>query len=82
MDIENAIHSFSKAIENRQNVAEALLQRAKAYLIQGECEKAAEDYNKALELDPEYVIKKLEINTLKESNHIDIFGFTEQNNYE
>ena len=65
MDIDNAIDSFSKAIENKQNVAEAHLHRAEAYLISGDCEKASADYRKALDLDPEYYKKYLNINPKK-----------------
>ena len=65
MDIENAIDSFSKAIENKQNVAEAHLHRAEAYLISGDCEKASEDYRKAFDMDSEYYKKYLNITPKK-----------------
>jgi tetratricopeptide (TPR) repeat protein len=61
LDIDRAIHSYTKAIEDNQNAVEAYLQRAKAYLLMDACDKAADDYKKAFELDPEYVKKRLNI---------------------
>ncbi len=82
LDIENAIHSFSEAIEKKQKIVDAYLHRAQAYLIAGECEKAAEDYSKAIELDPEYVKKQLNIISNEKSNHSTVFDFTNPKYYE
>lgn len=61
LDTERAIYSFTKAIENNQNNVEAYLQRAKAYLLNNEFEKSSADYKKAIEIDPDYVKKRLNI---------------------
>ena len=82
LDIENAIHAFSEAIEKKQTEVDAYLHRAKAYLIAGNCEKAAEDYSRAYELDPEYVKKKLNIDSNKQSGHSAVFDYTDLNYYE
>ena len=82
LDIENAIHAFSEAIEKKHNEVDAYLHRAKAYLISGNCEKAAEDYSRAYELDPEYVKKKLKIDSNKQSGHSTVLDYTDPNYYE
>jgi tetratricopeptide (TPR) repeat protein len=82
LDIENAIQAFSEAIEKKHNEVDAYLHRAKAYLISGNCEKAAEDYSRAYELDPEYVEKKLNIESYKQSGHSTVYEFTDTKYYE
>jgi tetratricopeptide (TPR) repeat protein len=61
LDTERAIYSFSKAIEYDQNNVEAYIQRAKAYLLNNEFEKSSADYEKAMQIDPEYVRRRLNI---------------------
>ncbi len=82
LDIKNAIQAFSAAIEKKQNEVDAYLHRAKAYLISGNCEKAAEDYSRAYKLNPEYVQKKLNIESSKQSGHSTEFDFTDPKYYE
>ena len=82
MDIENAIQAFSEAIEKKHNAVDAYLHRAKSYLISGICEMAAEDYSRAYELDPEYVEKKLNIDSYKQSGHSTVYEFTDPEYYE
>jgi len=82
LDIENAIHSFSEAIDKRQNIVDAYLHRAQTFLIAGECEKAAEDYSKAFELDPEYVKEQLNITSNEKSDHSTVFDYTDPKYYE
>lgn len=82
LDIENAIQAFSEAIEIKQNQVDAYLHRAEAYLIGGDCEKAAEDYSRAYELNPEYVKKKLNIDSNKQSGHSTVYEFANPNYYE
>ncbi len=82
LEIEHAIQAFSEAIEIKQNEVDAYLHRAKAYLINGECEKAAEDYNKAFDLDPDYVRKKLNMNSVKQSGNSTLYDFTDPEYYE
>lgn len=82
LDIENAIQAFSQAIELKHNEVDAYLHRAKAYLISGDCEKAAVDYSRAYELDPQYVKKKLNINSNKQSGHSTIVDFADPKYYE
>ena len=77
LEIENAIHAFSEAIEKNHKIVDAYLHRAEAYLLNGDCEKAAEDYVKAFDLDPEYVRKKLNIDSEKQSVNSTVFDFTE-----
>ena len=61
LDIDRAIYSFSKAIDQNQNAVEAYLHRAKAYLMINEFDKSSADYEKAMKLDPEYVKQTLNI---------------------
>jgi tetratricopeptide (TPR) repeat protein len=82
LDIENAIQAFSEAIEKKHNEVDAYLHRAEAYLIGGDCEKAAEDYARAFELDPQYVKKKLNIDSNKQSGHSTVVDFTDSKYYE
>jgi tetratricopeptide (TPR) repeat protein len=82
LDIENAIQAFSEAIEKKQKIVDAYLHRAEAYLISGECEKAADDYSKAFELDPVYVQKQLNITAKKQSGHSMMFDYTDPKYYE
>jgi tetratricopeptide (TPR) repeat protein len=82
LDIENAIRSFSKAIEKNHKIVDAYLHRAQAYLISGDCDKVAEDYSKALELDPVYVQKQLNTIANKQSDHSTVFDYTDPKYYE
>jgi tetratricopeptide (TPR) repeat protein len=82
MDIEKAIHSFSKAIEKEQNVAEALLERAQAYLFSGDCEKASEDYEKAFKIAPDFVKKQLGINNSEPDPHPTAVDFSKPDYYD
>ena len=54
--LEQAIVSFSKAIELDPNYANAYCNRGAVYYYKGEYEKAIIDYNEAIELNPRHVI--------------------------
>lgn len=57
MDYDQAIYYFSRAIEDDPNSVDALLHRAKAYILKDRYEVAMDDYRKALEMDPLYVME-------------------------
>ena len=82
LEIENAINAFTEAIEKKQNIVDAYLYRAKAYLIGGECEKASEDYSKAFQLDPEYAKKQLNIRANINSDQSTMSDYTDTKYYE
>ena len=51
---DDAIASFTKAIELKPDYAEAYSNRGIAYFEKGEHDRAIEDYNKAIERNPDY----------------------------
>ena len=54
--LEQAIASFSKAIELDPSYANAYCNRGVVYYCQGEYERAIIDYSEAIELDPRHVV--------------------------
>jgi tetratricopeptide (TPR) repeat protein len=57
LDIDQAIYCFSRAIEDDPNSVEAFLHRGKAYILKDRYEAAMDDYRKAMDLDPKYVME-------------------------
>ena len=55
-ELEQAIASFSKAMELDPRYADAYCNRGVVYYFKGEYEKAIMDYNEAIELDPRHVV--------------------------
>jgi tetratricopeptide (TPR) repeat protein len=56
LDFNHAIVYFSKAIEDDQNSVEAYMQRARTYIMMDRYQDAMDDYRRAFEIDPDYVI--------------------------
>ena len=55
-ELEQAIASFSKAMELDPSYADAYCNRGVVYYFKGEYDRALTDYNEAIELDPRHVV--------------------------
>jgi len=53
-EYSKAINNFTKAIELKENFAEAHYQRGQAYVKESKYEDAINDFTKAIEIDPEF----------------------------
>ena len=55
-ELEQAISSFSKAMELDPSYADAYCNRGVVYYFKGEYDRSLTDYNEAIELDPRHVV--------------------------
>ncbi len=71
-EFDVAITMFTLAIEENPKNVSLYLMRAKAYLLSGRIMKSAEDYGKAMQIDPQYVKNKIENASYERSHKVKV----------